>query len=787
MKYFLSTFVLLIILYSGLSQGVATITGTIGDSITKQPVENAEIQIPKLGMATISGANGSFEFKNIKPGYYKIIIKHISYRTKEKNIELRKGQNQVLTILLSTEMRRLNEFTIIQNSERENLISRIPYIKTTVVQSGITKSSAGGIGDFLRGSSNISGIRKGGAGIDPVVRGFKFSQLNVITDNGQKIEGGCPNRMDPAVSHLDIEDIKRIDIYKGPYALRYGPNFGGTLNLITFAPEKYDGFIVNVNALMGFQSNWNGTKGKLSVTGGDKKFFFGISGNHKNYGNYLDGNGNKVNASYTKYNYGGFAGVRIGKNHTVIFKYDESKGRNVDFPALPMDERKDDTRLMSFDYKGTFDNGVLDFITLKVYDSDVNHKMDNKDRPVSDTVVAVSDIAAVNKGLRAETGVNLKNGILYAGVDYEYITKDGERVKSMILQPGLPVKKEKLWNNALIRNTGIFTQYSATFSSWDFTASARADFNYGSSDEIVITAPMQGEIYRYSTDSIESDFTNFSFNAGATKHFNEKIAISLSAGSGTRSPDMVERYIILLPVGYDKFDYLGNPQLKPETNNQVDLTFKLTDEKYGLMQINGFYSLINNYITGKRLPPSVQKPLTKGVLGVKRFYNAGNAKMRGFEFIYSSPVRFRLGVDIFAAYTYGTINNSKRYIVNEQGQVTGDEELVNDALAEIPPFETTVIVKYSLFDGKFVPALAVRTVASQNHISQSQYEQASPGFVTAKFYFRYYFNKHLSVTGGVNNIFDNAYFEHLNRNIIGEKYELYEPGRSFWVNLYFKI
>ena len=119
--------------------------------------------------------------------------------------------------------------------------------------------------------------------------------------------------------------------------------------------------------------------------------------------------------------------------------------------------------------------------------------------------------------------------------------------------------------------------------------------------------------------------------------------------------------------------------------------------------------------------------------------------------------------------------------------MTGNEELINDALAEIPPFEATAKVKYNFFDGKFVPAIAVRIVAAQNHISQSQYEQASPGFVTAKFYFRYYFNKHLSITGGVNNIFDKAYFEHLNRNIIGEKYELYEPGRSFWVTLYFKI
>ena len=786
MKWFFSAFILLIALNSGFSQGVGSIEGTVNDSITKRPVENVEVMIPKAGLATITDAKGCFEFKNIKSGYYKVVIKHLSYQTKKKNIELKEGQNLNLTVILSTEMRSLNEFIITQNSERENLISRLPYIQTTMVQSQIKKNSAGGIGDFLRSSANISGIRKGGAGIDPVVRGFKFSQLNVITDNGQKVEGGCPNRMDPVVSHIDIEDIKRIDIYKGPYALRYGPNFGGTLNLITIPSGQYEKFTINIDALAGFQSNWNGRKEKLLIAGGNRMFFFGISGNHKDYGNYKDGNGNEVNASYTKYNYGGFAGIRIKKNHTVTFKYDESKGRNVDFPALSMDERKDNTRLMSLDYKGTFDNGMLNFITFKIYDSDVKHQMDNKERPVSDTVVAVSDIEANNRGFRAETGIDLKNAVLYAGIDFEKIIKDGERVKSMILQQGLPVKKEKLWNNALIRNTGIFTQYSATFTSWDIVAAARIDLNCATSGEIVISAP-QGEIYRYSTDSIKSDFTNFSFNAGATKHLNERIAISLSAGSGTRSPDMVERFIILLPVGYDKFDYLGNPKLKPETNNQVDMTFKFTDDRYGLMQINGFYSLINNYITGKRLPPSVQKPLTKGVLGVKQFYNAGNTRMRGFEFIYSSPVKYKLGVDLFSAFTYGTIDNTSRYIVNDQGQVTGDEELVNDALAEIPPFEATAKMKYRFFDGKFVPAIAVRMVAAQNHISQSQYEKTSPGFVFAKFFFSYHFNKHLSITGGVNNIFDNAYFEHLNRNIIGEQYELYEPGRSFWVNLYFKI
>jgi iron complex outermembrane receptor protein len=54
-------------------------------------------------------------------------------------------------------------------------------------------------------------------GIDPVVRGFKYSQLNVQLNGGLRIEGGCPNRMDPATAHVDMNDLENITILKGPF------------------------------------------------------------------------------------------------------------------------------------------------------------------------------------------------------------------------------------------------------------------------------------------------------------------------------------------------------------------------------------------------------------------------------------------------------------------------------------------------------------------------------------------------------------------------------------------
>jgi len=772
---------------SVLAQHKTTFSCNITDSETGLPIENADVILNSSGEGGATNSQGIFSMGKIIPGKYKLLISHIGYDNLEKEVEVLAGKENSFDVQLTKKVELLEEFIITETKPGDQIISKATYIETRFVKQQIQEEASRDIGDFLRSSKNINGIRKGGTQLDPVVRGFKYSQLNVQINNGQKVEGGCPNRMDPATAHVEIEDIESIEVKKGPYALRYGPSFGGVINMITEVPPHNDDSPVHVKFMKSYESNWDGNKEHLGIYGGYKWFFYNFSGGQKKFGNYNDGNANEVKSEFQKYNYRGQLGFQFAKNHTISLNYEESKGRDVRFPTLPMDERSDDTQLMSADYSAKNISNLCYTIKAKVYRTDVAHVMDNKNRPFSDTVVAISTIDALNQGGRVEAGLNIANNNVTVGVDFENIKKDGERVKNMITQPGLPVKNEKLWNNAEITNTGIFADFIKTIDSWDFIAAARLDFNAANSDSISIMHPKLGEIYHYGTDSISSNFTNFSFSVGATKNINRNFAISLAAGRGTRSPDMTERFIILLPVGYDRYDYLGDPNLKPETNNQIDLTFKYKNEKIGVLQVNGFYSLVNDYITGKLLPPSEQKPLTSGVLGVKQFYNAGNARFRGFEFAYATPASHKFGASLFASYTYATLDNVHQYVRNEQGQVIDDLELENDALTEIPPFESTVAVFYKFFKGKLVPKINVRMVASQKHVSLAAYEQEMPGFTLAGFSINYNFNKYLAVSGGVNNIFDEAYYEHLNRNIIGSTYNLYEPGRSFYINLFFKI
>ncbi len=758
------------------------IKGYVKDLKTGEIISDAELVLTPGKQGTISNAEGMFYFAKLKAGKYTLTITHVGYYTYTKTIRVEKGEIKEVEILMEQEVKMLNEVVI-----TEKIVDKLPYMRNEIPAIEIEQSISRDAAEFLRSTPNVSSIRKGGTNLDPVVRGFRYGQLNVQANRGLKIEGGCPNRMDPTSSHIEMEDIDEIEVIKGPYALRYGPSLGGVINLITARPVAYNDYEMHVRAMKGYESNWNGQKEHIRIYGGNQKVFYLFSGSNKEYGKYTDGNGNEINSEFRKFSYKGQLGFKPFENHMVLLSWDENRGRDVKYPALPMDERTDDTRLLQLDYEAKNISKTIKGITLKLYNADVTHVMDNKERPFSDTVAAVSAIDAINQGYRLEFNLKMGDSKMYIGSDYENISKDGTRTKNMIMQPTLPVKLEQLWNEALITNLGFFAEYHSNWIGMEWVLAARMDMNKGTSKEIVITHPMAGEIYRYAEDSIDSDFTNFSASLGIIRPLGENFELGLSLGRGVRSPDMVERYVTLLPAGYDRFDYLGDPQLKPEVNNQIDISLKFEDEKYGAFIINWFYAIVNDYITGKRLPPSVQKQLTADVLGVKQFYNAEKVTFNGFEFTYGTPSDLNWGLKFTSAITMATNSKAIQHVLNDQGDIVDEVEVEDDPLAEIPPMETNISLHYKFLDGKLVPSFSARIAAEQSNTSEAFYEESSPGFTVFDFNVSYEMNKIITFSGGVHNLLDEAYYEHLNRKIIGSKAYFYEPGRIFFVNMIFNL
>jgi len=769
--------ILLLMSFHSFAQFVV-LSGKVVDQTGNKPIENVEVHDAKDKSGVVTDIDGHFSIRINRNENLLLVFSHVGFKTVERDFttsETRTG----ITVIMQAISEQLQEVEIMGISVTDK-----PYRTEHVDITMLEQSNLQDVGAFLRGIPNVNGIRKGAMGIDPVIRGFKYSQLNVQVNGGTRIEGGCPNRMDPATAHVDLSDLKDINIIKGPFALKYGVNFGGMIDLTTYRPVFYNQYETHVSALIGGQTNHTGFKTKVGVNGGNRFVTYNVTGSWKKYGDYKAGNDEVVPASLENQTFSAMLGFKLAEKHTIYADADISKGLDVDFPALPMDERIDDTKLFSLNYMATDLGKSINFVRFKAYLSDVKHEMDNKNRPFSDTVVAVSTIHARNMGGKFGVNFNIGKAKMEVGADYENIFKDGTRQKYLIMQPMLPTKEEDLWNNAGIQNIGVFAEYQSNAQKINWIVSARLDINDANSDPLTRKA-MNGDVV-YQNEDTKSQYTNFSISGGVTWHVADHSDLMIALGRGTRSPDMTERFIILLPVGYDQYDYLGNPQLKPEVNNELDLGYRFNHQKFGNIELSGFYSYVTNYISTEVVPPSEVKPQTKGVLGVKRFINIEKASLTGFEFSYITPSGYLWSAGLSAAYTTGWNPEAIKYVY-DNGQVVDEEVIKNDPLPEIPPFEMNLKFSYKFFKQKLVPTLRLRYAAAQNRISESYGEKTTPGFMTLGLDVKYEFNQILTVHAGVSNLTNAAYYEHLNRRIIGSNAPLYEVGRVFYANLIFKL
>ncbi len=154
--------------------------------------------------------------------------------------------------------------------------------------------------------------------------------------------------------------------------------------------------------------------------------------------------------------------------------------------------------------------------------------------------------------------------------------------------------------------------------------------------------------------------------------------------------------------------------------------------------------------------------------------------------MFNSPEHYNVEFKVAAGYTFAYLKNATKYIYIGT-QVTGIESLKNDPLPEIPAMNTAFSVLYKFQKYKLYPQLDIFYTFAQNQVSKANYENTTPDYFLLNMSVKYKFRYIAVLTLGINNLFDKAYYEHLNRRVISsvpnEKIKLYEAGRSFFVSL----
>ena len=260
-----------------------------------------------------------------------------------------------------------------------------------------------------------------------------------------------------------------------------------------------------------------------------------------------------------------------------------------------------------------------------------------------------------------------------------------------------------IWQDSWLYNVGAFAEANFTIDeNWDLLVGGRLDYvKSGINNPAADFEELYGEI--------DPDAeVNFNITSSINYNFGQNGLAQLSLGRGQRPAELTERYINHFTVGLDAYEYVGNPNLKSEINNQLDLTLKNSDGKL-FWSVNLFYSYMQNYITAI-VDESLRRkymPATEPIYA-KRFINIDQSWQTGFdaEIGYLFPRNFSARAGAF----YTRAQNVD----------------FNEPLPEITPLTGLIAVRYE--KEKFWGEFKGRLVAKQDRVSTSFDESKTPGF-----------------------------------------------------------
>ena len=623
--------------------------------------------------------------------------------------------------------------------------------------------------DLFKDIPGFSIQKRSAIASEPSLRAFKYEQMNIKYDAGGKYVHACPNRMDPITAHIIPEEVRKIEVIKGPFTTRYGQTFGGIVNIVT-TPEIHtdNGLFGEIQS--GFETNGNNSASRAELQYVKNKFNLTVNGEYREYGDYKDGNGVETPSGFITKSYSAKAGYNFTDNQTIRLDWRQKFGDQIIHTGLPMDSPFDDSYSLGLDYKWKSVSENIKNISFKSYYTFVDHLMTNgfdldDPRPNYPATDARTPVTSNSYGGRFEIELqpNEKSNVFY-GLDLDNIYREGKKSVTANINPNtgepfaIPTTTiAEVWQDATTTDFGTFTEINYLINSnLAITAGARMDYVTAK-----IESPDPGFLAIYGTVSDKTDVT-FAGHAGLK--FNKKGWNSqLSFGRGVRTASMLERYIYRFEIGSDSRQYIGNPDLKPEVNYQTECSISKKMKQFTI-GTSAFFSYMDNYITGV-LRPSLTGGTSCGgaaPMAPKQFLNV-NAYQYGFEAFVNWKIIENLSFNTNISYTKARNLSLK------------------EPLAQVFPMAIRNELKFE--KTKYWLSLRTEIVADQNDFAPSFAETATPGYEVFDFRIGYKPLKNVTLGGTILNIFDEGYYSHLSFSFknadLNNGYRIHEPGRNF--------
>jgi iron complex outermembrane receptor protein len=622
----------------------------------------------------------------------------------------------------------------------------------------VRESSAKDVGEALTKLEGIWKIRKGGIANDVVLRGFSRDNINVLID-GSRVYGACPNRMDPPAFHVDFSQVERIEVIKGPFDARHQGSMAGLVNIITKKPEK--GFHLKLNTSAG---SFNFINLSPVVSYADDKLGILVGYSYRYSKPYKDGDGRRVtesaNGSPRPYKsqfinskafeintYWTKLGFKPIENHSVEFSYTKQDARNVLYPYLHMDAIYDKTDRFNMNYQIDGISDTLKSLKFHFYYTRVDHFMDSSFRT---GMYMWTDAKSKAYGGRLEANL----GDLTLG--FEAYKRNWDAFSSVMGgQPSIP--------DVDTESFGLYGEYKRNLSDrLRLVAGLRLDSTKTQADSSKANTNLYFA-YKNTRSTSKTD-TYPSGNIQLFYELQKGTELLVGLGHSVRVPDPQERYFALRRMGTD---WVGNPELKPSRNTELDLGIKHSTDR-ALIKATAFYSYVQDYITVHNQNRVNSVP---GVMNSQaRSYENVNAQFFGGEV----DLRLSLTQELFL---FGGMS-----YVQARKETKPEKNINSSNVAEIPPLKTRIALRYDR--GMYFGEVETILSATQNRTDTDLREQKTSGYGVVNVKVGGNF-KGFTINAGIDNVFDKRYFEHLSylRDPFATGVKVPEPGRTFYINV----
>ncbi|WP_413513284.1 TonB-dependent receptor domain-containing protein [Myroides odoratus] len=499
------------------------------------------------------------------------------------------------------------------------LLDEIALIAYTKEKIKTDLKMAVSVDEFLASSEQISFIKRGAYAWEPLLNNMS-TERSTLTIDGMHIFGACTDKMDPITSYVESNNLESVDIQSGQEGGMHGATIAGSIDL----KRKSTAFSLENQWAGGYQSGFEFNNkqyynlGTLSFA--SKKWVTDASIAYRTAENYKDGNNDKVKHSqYKKFNTSLGIAYKTSELSSLRVEAIFDVAKDVGYPALPMDLWLSRAIITSVSYKQLFEDQFIKVWDTKVYFNAIEHYMDDTTRP--DNLVHM-DMPGWSTTYGLLSKANFKKGIYASEMQLNAYTN--ESIAEMRMYPQDRTERTMFaytwpWVTTTfaglsLNNTLDWSEHSRLHVGGglgvNYNYAKYIEFNWifhpGAAQDKTRVLPSLHASYEW-------DIHRFNFSIGA--------------GYGHRAPSVSEAYGYYIYNSYDRYDYIGNPDLKNEISNELNASIGYKGDQFGLQaKVNYFH--IKNYVIGQIL--SLGSPMNYQSVGVKGYTSLDYATLFNF-------------------------------------------------------------------------------------------------------------------------------------------------------------